>query len=58
MIDGHTTHALTLQIQSKIQNFSDSTAWSEIPNDMTRKAFKKCCFSNALDESEDVLWFR
>jgi hypothetical protein len=34
-----------------------SAAWKAIPESIIVRSFKKCCISNALDESEDdILW--
>jgi hypothetical protein len=34
-----------------------SAAWKAIPGSIIVRSFKKCCISNALDESEDdILW--
>ena len=31
--------------------------WDEIPNDIIKRAFLKCCISNSMDGTEDdVLW--
>ena len=33
-----------------------SAAWKAIPESIIVRSFKKCCISNALDGSEDILW--
>ena len=34
-----------------------SAAWKAIPESIIVRSFKKCCISDALDESEvDILW--
>ena len=33
-----------------------SAAWKAIPENIIVRSFKKCCISNALDGSEDILW--
>jgi len=34
-----------------------SASWKAIPESIIVRSFKKCCISNALNESEDdVLW--
>ena len=30
-----------------------SDAWDDIPSEMIAKSFRKCCFTNALDGTED-----
>jgi hypothetical protein len=32
------------------------TAWQNISPEVTVKGFKKCCMSNAVDGTDDVLW--
>jgi hypothetical protein len=32
------------------------TAWQRISPEVTVKGFKKCCISNTMDETNDVLW--
>jgi hypothetical protein len=33
------------------------TAWQRISSEVTVKGFKKCCISNAIDETDDdMLW--
>ena len=31
-------------------------AWQHISPEETEKGFKKCCISNAMDETDDMLW--
>ena len=31
-------------------------AWKAIPESIIVRSFKKCCISNSLDGSEDILW--
>jgi len=32
-------------------------AWDDVPEEVVKRSFKKCCLSNALDGTEDViLW--
>jgi hypothetical protein len=34
-----------------------STAWKAIPESIIVRSFKKCCISDALDESkDDIVW--
>jgi hypothetical protein len=32
------------------------TVWQRISPDMTVKGFKKCCMSNVVDGTDDMLW--
>jgi hypothetical protein len=32
------------------------TAWQCISPKVNKQGFKKCCISNGMDETEDVLW--
>jgi hypothetical protein len=32
------------------------TAWQRISPEVTVLGFKKCCMSNAVDETDDMLW--
>jgi hypothetical protein len=32
------------------------TAWEHISPELTIKGFKKCCISNAVDGTDDMLW--
>ena len=33
-----------------------SVAWKAIPESIIIRSFKKCCISNSLDGSDDILW--
>jgi hypothetical protein len=33
-----------------------TTAWQHILAEMNMKGFKKCCTSNAVDGTDDILW--
>jgi hypothetical protein len=32
------------------------TAWQYISSEASVNGFKRCCISNALDETDDMLW--
>jgi len=33
-----------------------ATAWQHILSEVTVIGFKKCCISNSMDETGDILW--
>jgi hypothetical protein len=44
------------ELKCIIQSMWIITAWQCVSPDVTVKGFKKCCLSNAVDETVDMLW--